>query len=105
MSRTRRNARSKKQRGGGCGCSTLGGPVGILSGGGDPPGAMGPQRGTPFAPAGGYRATAKNRNALRRFRQGKSIGFTMRASLKAKGLLPRTSRKNRGKLLVSPKYR
>lgn len=53
----------------------------------------------------GYTPTRKNKNALRRYKQGKSIGFTMRASLKAKGLLPRTSKKNRGKYIVSNKYR
>ena len=116
MAKTRRTTRRRRQRGGGCGCGMIGGPMGLLSGGGDPPGAMGPQRGTSFVSAGGYRAismarrggyraTPKNRAALRAFRQGKSIGFTMRASLKAKGLLPRSSRKNRGKFIVSPKYR
>ena len=54
---------------------------------------------------GGYKPTRKNRAALRRWKQGKSIGFTMRASLKAKGLIPRTSRKNRGKKIVSNKYK
>lgn len=54
---------------------------------------------------GGYTATRKNRNLLRKYRSGKSIGFTGVASLKAKGLLPRTSRKNRGKKIVGPKYR
>jgi len=54
---------------------------------------------------GGYKATRKNRTLLRKYRAGKSIGFTARASLKAKGLLPRTSRKNRGKKIVGPKYR
>jgi len=68
---------TRKQRGGACGCLQQ----------------------------GGYRATAKNRAMLRRFRAGKSIGFTGVASLKAKGLLPRTSRKNRGKKIVGPKYR
>ena len=66
------------QRGGGCGCSLW---------------------------KGGYRATRKNREALKKWKQGKSIGFTMRASLKAKGLIPRTSRKNRGKKIVSNKYK
>jgi len=42
---------------------------------------------------------------LSRYRSGKSIGFTGVASLKAKGLLARTSRKNRGKKIVGPKYR
>lgn len=50
---------------------------------------------------GGYRATAKNRKYLRRWKKGKSIGFTMRSSLKAKGLIPRAS----GKKVVSPKYK
>jgi hypothetical protein len=54
---------------------------------------------------GGYRATAKNRAMLRRYRAGKSIGFTGIASLKAKGLLARTSKKNLGKKIVGPKYR
>jgi len=70
--------RRNKQRGGGCGCLPQG---------------------------GGYRATRRNRNMLRRYRSGKSIGFTGVASLKAKGLLPRTSRKNKGKKIVGPKYR
>lgn len=58
-----------------------------------------------MAQRGGYRATRKNRALLRKYKSGKSIGFTAKASLKAKGLLPRTSRKNRGKKIVGPKYR
>jgi hypothetical protein len=54
---------------------------------------------------GGYRATRKNRAMLAKWRRGESIGFTGVASLKAKGLIPRTSRKNRGKKIVGPKYR
>jgi len=53
---------------------------------------------------GGYRATSKNRAMLRKYRSGKSIGFTGIASLKSKGLLPRTSKKNRGKKIVGSKY-
>jgi hypothetical protein len=49
---------------------------------------------------GGYRATRKNRAALRKYKAGKSIGFTMRASLKAKGLLPRAN----GRYVLGPKY-
>jgi hypothetical protein len=49
---------------------------------------------------GGYRATKKDRNALRKWKQGKSIGFTMTASLKAKGLIPRAN----GTRRVSAKY-
>jgi len=66
--------RRNKKRGGGCGC---------------------------MARRGGYRATAKNRKYVRQWKQGKSIGFTMRSSLKAKGLIPRAS----GKKVVSPKYK
>jgi hypothetical protein len=54
---------------------------------------------------GGYKATRKNRNLLRRYKKGESIGFTGVASLKAKGLIPRTSRKLRGKKVLGPKYR
>jgi hypothetical protein len=54
---------------------------------------------------GGYRATAKNRAMLARWKRGESIGFTGVASLKAKGLIPRTSRKNLGKKILGPKYR
>ena len=71
-----------KQRGGACGCMMKGGK-------------------TRKNRRGGYRATAKNRKYLRRWKQGKSIGFTMRSSLKAKGLIPRAS----GKKVVSPKYK
>ena len=76
------------QNGGGCGCMMKGG-------------LRGKGRRTRRARRGGYRATAKNRKYLRRWKQGKSIGFTMRSSLKAKGLIPRAS----GKKVVSPKYK
>jgi len=76
------------QRGGGCGCGMP------LTGGG----------GLMFA-NGGYRMTARNRKYLKQYRAGKSIGFTMRASLKAKGLIPRTSRKYRGRKVLGPKYK
>ena len=49
---------------------------------------------------GGYRATNKNKKYLKLWKQGKSIGFTMRSSLKAKGLIPRAN----GTRRVSPKY-
>jgi len=75
------------QRGGGCGCGMP------LMGGG-----------LMFA-NGGYRMTARNRKYLKQYRAGKSIGFTMRASLKAKGLIPRTSRKYRGRKVLGPKYK
>jgi uncharacterized coiled-coil protein SlyX len=50
---------------------------------------------------GGYRATKKDKAALKKLKQGKSIGFTMRSSLKAKGLLRRAN----GTYRVSQKYR
>lgn len=65
-------------RGGGCGCN---------------------------ARRGGYRPTKKNLAALKKWRKGQSIGFTMTSSLKAKGLIPRTSRKHKGKKVVSAKYK
>jgi hypothetical protein len=49
----------------------------------------------------GYKPTRKNLAALRKWRAGKSIGFTMRSSLKAKGLIPRSN----GTYKISPKYR
>lgn len=49
---------------------------------------------------GGYRPTKKDKAALRKYKQGKSIGFTMKASLKAKGLIPRAN----GTRRVSKKY-
>jgi hypothetical protein len=51
--------------------------------------------------AGGYRATKKDKKYLRLLKQGKSIGFTMRSSLKAKGLIKRAN----GTKRVSKKYR
>lgn len=50
---------------------------------------------------GGYKATKRNRKYLKRYRRGKSIGFTMKASLKAKGLIKRAN----GTKRVSKKYR
>ena len=49
---------------------------------------------------GGYRATSKNRQLLKKYKRGQSIGFTARASLKAKGLLPRSN----GRYVLGPKY-
>ena len=86
-----RQGGGSKQAGGGCGCGMP------LMGGGGGGGLM-------FA-NGGYRMTARNRKYLKQYRAGKSIGFTMRASLKAKGLIPRTSRKYRGRKVVGPKYK
>ncbi len=49
---------------------------------------------------GGYHPTQRDLYYLRRYKQGKSIGFTMRSSLKAKGLIPRSN----GTKRVSKKY-
>jgi hypothetical protein len=54
----------------------------------------------PGTQTGGYRATARNKKYLKLWRAGKSIGFTMRSSLKAKGLIPRAN----GTRRVSAKY-
>ena len=51
-----------------------------------------------------YKPTAKNRNTYRRWKRGESIGFTATASLKAKGMIPRSSKANRGKKIISAKY-
>ena len=50
---------------------------------------------------GGYRATKRDKKYLLLLKKGKSIGFTMRSSLKAKGLIPRAN----GTRRVSNKYR
>ena len=76
--------RTRKQRGAGCGCANK--SLGYIG-------------------RAGYRTTKKNLETLRRWRRGESIGFTATSSLKAKGLIPRTSRKFKGKFIVSAKYR
>ena len=43
-------------------------------------------------------------NTLRKYKQGKSIGFTGRSSLRSKGLLPRVGRKYQGKYVLGSKY-
>lgn len=85
MKTRRNNCRSRK----GCGCgNTLFGKIG----------------GNPFH-TGGYKPTKKNLETLRRWKRGLSIGFTATSSLKAKGLIPRTSKGMKGKYVVSAKYR
>ena len=49
---------------------------------------------------GGYHATRRNMRLLRKYKRGQSIGFTAKASLKAKGLLPRSN----GTYRISTKY-
>ena len=48
-----------------------------------------------------YKTTKRNLKYLKKWKNGKSIGFTMRSSLKAKGLIPRAN----GKKYVSNKYK
>jgi serine/threonine protein kinase len=95
--------------GGGCGCGVrkemMELPSGIslgpltqgLKGGGCPCQAVAP---LPI-PMGGYRATKRNLKYLKKWKRGESIGFTMRSSLKAKGLIPRAN----GKKRISTKYK
>ena len=68
---TRRRMTKSKVKKGGCGCNR-----------------------------GGYRATKRDKKYLLLWKKGKSIGFTMRSSLKAKGLIPRAN----GTRRVSKKY-
>ena len=77
------------------------GPWGLVRKYLGPPYSYPPPPPTPNSASGGYRATARDRKYLARLRAGKSIGFTMRASLKAKGLIPRAN----GSTRVSEKYR
>ena len=74
-SRPIRTTRKQKRNGGGCGCGS--------------------------SLTGGYRPTKRNLAYRRLWKKGKSIGFTMLASLKAKGLVPRSN----GTRRVSNKYR
>jgi len=48
-----------------------------------------------------YKPTSKNLKYLAKWKRGESIGFTMRSSLKAKGLIPRAN----GTRRVSNKYK
>jgi hypothetical protein len=48
----------------------------------------------------GYKPTRRNRETYKKYKAGKSIGFTGRASLKAKGILPRSN----GRYVLGPKY-
>jgi hypothetical protein len=53
---------------------------------------------------GCYKPTKKDIEYLRKWKRGESIGFTMIASLKAKGLIPRTSKNLAGKKVIGSKY-
>ena len=46
-----------------------------------------------------------DQSLLAKWKAGKSIGFTAIAHLKAKGLIPRTSKTMRGKKVKGPRYR
>lgn len=50
---------------------------------------------------GGYKPTKRNLFYLNKIKKGKSIGFTMTSSLKAKGLIKRSN----GTYRVSNKYK
>lgn len=50
---------------------------------------------------GGYKATKRNLKYLKLWKKGKSIGFTMKSSLKAKGLIKRAN----GTKRISKKYK
>jgi hypothetical protein len=73
-------------------------PLGDRQVGGGCPCALGSMGGGSLK--GGYRATKRNLMYLRKWKRGQSIGFTMRSSLKAKGLIPRAN----GTRRVSAKY-
>jgi hypothetical protein len=111
----KRNRKTRKQKGKGCGCDGSPAPkmpfmalpseasmgpltAALYKGGFNCPCALAPQIHTPMG--GGYRPTKRNLKYLKLWKQGKSIGFTMRSSLKAKGLIPRAN----GTKRVSPKY-
>jgi len=88
----KRSGATKRQLGGYGGCTgqpTMLRALGLMNGG------------KRLTTGGRYKPTAKDKAALRKFRAGKSIGFTMRSSLKAKGLIPRAN----GTRRVSNKYK
>ncbi len=111
--KTLRN-KTRKQKGKGCGCgstppkapfmalpseASMGSLTAALyKGGFNCPCALAPQIHTPMG--GGYRATKRNLKYLKLWKKGKSIGFTLKSSLRAKGLIPRAN----GTKRVSPKY-
>ncbi len=88
----RRKRPGKKMFGGNCsGGTPMLRALGIMRGGG---------KGTRKCRPGAYKPTRKNLQRLSRHLAGKSIGFTQRSSLKAKGLLRRAN----GSCKVSKKY-
>jgi hypothetical protein len=97
--KTIKNKRNKKTKGAGCGCGSTPPkvPISNLLQGGSCSTCIMPQA----QQQGGYRATKRNLKYLRKYKRGIPIGFTMKSSLKAKGLIPRSN----GKKRVSIKYR
>ncbi len=93
---TRKNiqSNSKEIKGGACGCQVVPKVPSPLMGGYQ-------AQSVNYIPKGGYRATKRDLKYLKLWKKGKSIGFTMKSSLKAKGLIPRSN----GTKRVSPKYR
>ena len=81
-----------------CGCRPV--PPMHTPMGGAYKGGYSPASGDYTHAKGGYRATKRDLKYLKLWKQGKSIGFTMRSSLKAKGLIPRAN----GTKRVSAKY-
>ena len=109
--------KTRKQKGKGCGCgstppkaplmalpyeASMGPLTAALYKGGACPCALAPQIHTPMGGgySGGYKPTKRNLKYLKLWKQGKSIGFTLKSSLRAKGLIPRAN----GTKRVSPKY-
>jgi hypothetical protein len=102
--------KKQTQKGAGCGCGGTKPPMialpsnikpsrELLEGGGC--GCGGRNTPSPWKNlTGGYKPTKRNKKYLSLWKKGKSIGFTMRSSLKAKGLIPRAN----GTYRVSPKY-
>lgn len=108
--KTRRNNCSSRK---GCGCGNqLFGKIGGGTSAPTPPTVYraGARGANPFYTdglrrQGGYKPTKKNLETLRRWKRGLSIGFTATSSLKAKGLIPRTGKGQKGMYVVSSKYR
>ncbi len=100
--------RKSSVKGGGCGCgipkpplirqNNISPPSLLQLGGACPCEAVPP---LPITLGGRYKPTARNLKYLKKWKRGESIGFTMRSSLKAKGLIPRAN----GTKRVSSKYR
>lgn len=91
----------KNLTGGACPCEAVSSRVPVALGGYKQAKRRTRRTLTHTASKGGYKATKRNLKYLKRWKQGKSIGFTMRSSLKAKGLIPRAN----GTYKVSPKYK